>query len=242
VIKARYRLGLTLLCITVTGFGSAGAMGLRSLVALPVDKGGSVVRLTLESADKANTDHLITNVAYGISADKTLLFGLPYRIEPDDQNRTGDLSVLYRHIGWREDNRDGTNRLGLLIGALLPSQTDDSSAVQAGLVFTHYKTRNEIDSDLLYRFGEDDRLDSARYDISWQYRLRPGQRPAWGLVPELNTVLELNGRWLEDEDVVHQVTAGLQWILPQWVFEGGIARDISNGSETRLILSTRFHF
>jgi hypothetical protein len=73
-------------------------MGLRSLVALPVDKGGSVVRFTLESADEANTDHLITNVAYGISADQTLLLGLPYRIEPDEQDRMGDLSILYRHI------------------------------------------------------------------------------------------------------------------------------------------------
>jgi hypothetical protein len=217
-------------------------MGLRSLVALPVDKGGSVVRFTLESANKANTDYLITSAAYGISADQTLLLGLPYRIEPDGKDRTGDLSVLYRHISWREDKRDGTNRLGLLVGALLPSQTDDSSAVQAGLVFTHFKNRNEIDSDLLYRFGKNDRLDSARYDISWQYRLRPTRRPAWGLVPELNTVLELNGRWLEDEDIVHQLTTGLQWIHPQWVLEGGMARDIRNGNETRLILSTRFHF
>jgi hypothetical protein len=224
------------------GFGSASAMGLRSLVALPVDKGGSVVRFTLETADEADTDYLITSAAYGISADQTMLLGLPYRIEPDDQDRTGDLSVLYRHISWREDKLDGTDRLGLLMGALLPSQADDNSAVQAGLVFTHFKNRNEIDSDLLYRFGKDDRLDSARYDISWQYRLRPSRRPAWGLVPELNTVLELNGRWLEDEDVVHQLTTGLQWIHPQWVLEGGMARDIRNGNETRLILSTRFHF
>jgi hypothetical protein len=81
-------------------------MGLRSLVALPVDKGGSVVRFTLESVSEANTDYLITSVAYGISADQTLLLGLPYRIEPDDQDRTGGLSILYRHISWREDRRD----------------------------------------------------------------------------------------------------------------------------------------
>lgn len=217
-------------------------MGLRSLVALPVDKGGSVVRFTLESTDDANTDYLITNAAYGLSADQTLLFGLPYRIEPAGSDRTGDLSVLYRHIVWREDNWDGTNRLGLLIGALLPSQTESDSAAQAGLVFTHFKNRNEIDSDLVYRFGNDDRLDSARYDISWQYRLHPVKRPAWGLAPELNSVLELNGRWLEDEDVVHQVTVGLQWIHPRLVLEGGVVRDISNGSESRVLLSTRFHF
>lgn len=53
---------------------------------------------------------------------------------------------------------------------------------------------------------------------------------------------QLNGRWLEDDDTVRQLTAGIQWINPQLVLEGGIAHDISNGSETRLLLSTRLHF
>jgi hypothetical protein len=217
-------------------------MGLRSLVALPLDKGGSVVRFTLESTDKADSDTLITSAAYGLSADQTLLFGLPYRIDSGDHDKTGDLSILYRHISWREDSREGTNRLGLLAGAVLPSHSEDDSAVQAGLVFTHFKNRNEVDTDFLYRFGNDERSDSARYDISWQYRLRPANRPAWGLVPELNTVLELNGRWLEGDKVVHQYTVGLQWIHPRLVLEGGIVQDFSHGNETTLLLSTRYHF
>ena len=60
-------------------------------------------------------------------------------------------------------------------------------------------------------------------------------------MPELNTVLEL-WPWLEDEDVVNQLTTRLQWIHPQWVLAGGMARDIYNGNETRLILSTGFDF
>lgn len=217
-------------------------MGLRSLVALPVDKGGSVFRFSLQSAEEAEVDAFLTNAAYGISAEQTLLLGLPYRIEPAGEDRTGDLSVLYRHIVWREDYLEGTDRLGLLLGALLPSQSENDSAVQAGLVFTHFKNRNEIDGDLVYRFGNGERPDSARYDLSWQYRLGPARRPAWGLVPELYSVLELNGRWQEDEDVVHQATVGLQWIHPRLVLEGGIVRDISNGDETLVLLSTRLHF
>lgn len=217
-------------------------MGLRSLVALPVEKGGSVVRFSLQSAEEEEIDSFITNAAYGISAEQTLLFGLSYRIEPAGEERTGDLSALYRHIVWRTDYREGTDRLGLLLGALLPSQSENDPATQAGLVFTHFKNRNEIDGDLIYRFGNGDRLDDARYDLSWQYRLSPARRPAWGLTPELNSVLELNGRWQEDEDMVHQVTVGLQWVHPRVVLESGIVRDISNGDETLILLSTRFHY
>jgi hypothetical protein len=242
VTASRFRITLSLACTILLASSSLNAMGLRSLVALPVDKGGTVIRFTLESANEEDRDDLATSVAYGISAQQTLLLALPYRIEPEGRDRTGDFSVLYRHISWREDSFTGTNRLGLLIGALLPSQSGNDAAAQAGLVFTHFKNRNEIDADILYRSGSDDRPDSARYDISWQYRLRPAKRPDWGLVPELNTVLELNARWREDEDTVHQVTAGLQWIHPRMVLDGGIARDISNGDETRVLLSTRFHF
>ena len=240
MIRRLFRLGLALIGIAVGG--NLNAMGLRSLVALPIDKGGSVLRFTLESADKADSDTLITSAAYGLSADQTLFFGLPYRIDSGDHDRTGDLSVLYRHISWREDSREGTNRLGLLAGAVLPSHSDSDSAAQAGLVFTHFKKRNEVDADFLYRFGNDERFDSARYDISWQYRLQPARRPAWGLVPELNTVLELNGRWLEGDKVVHQYTVGLQWIHPRLVLEGGIVQDFSHGNESLLLLSTRYHF
>lgn len=218
------------------------AMGLRSLVALPVDKDGSVFRFSLQSAREAEVDSFNANAAYGISAEQTLLLGLPYRLEPAGGDRTGDLSILYRHIVLREDYLEGTDRLGLLLGALLPSQSEDDPATQAGLVFTRFKNRNEFDADLVYAFANGDRPDSARYDLSWQYRLSPARRPAWGLVPELNTVLELNGRWQQEDDVVHQVTAGLQWIHPRLVLEGGVVRDISNGDETLILLSTRLHF
>lgn len=217
-------------------------MGLRSFVALPIEKDGAVIRFSFEHANDEDTDSLIVNAAYGLSANQTLLLGLPYRLSPSGGDRQGDLSALYRHIIWQDDSFAGTDRLGLLIGAIVPTENDRDFAAQAGFVFTHFKNRNEIDIDALYQAGMDDREDSGRYDISWQYRLSPEERPDWGITQELNSVLELNGRWREGNNTVHQITAGLQLVNQKWVIEGGISKEISNGNELRYILSTRFHF
>ncbi len=240
-IKRAAILAAIAVLISLAGL-DARAMGLRSLVALPVDKGGSVLRLTLESADEAATDVLIANLAYGIGARQTLLLGLPYRVDPGGDDRSGDGSLLYRHIAWQRDSFAGTRRLGLLVGALASSQSDDDPAAQIGAVYTWFENRNEFDADLVFQAGSGDRPDAARYDLSWQYRLHPERYPEWGLSREWHGVIELNGRWRDGEDVVHQATVGLQWVHPRAVLEGGFARDISNGSEELLLLSTRFHF
>jgi hypothetical protein len=218
------------------------AMGLRSFVALPVEKEGSVVRLAFEHAEDSGTDILTTSVAYGISSKQTLLLGIPYRFSPSGGDRQGDLSVLYRHTVWQEDTFSGTRRLGLLGGVIIPTEDDRDSAAQAGFVFTHVKNRHEIDIDALYQVGSNNRSDSGRYDMSWQYRLSPTEYPDWGIKPELNSVIELNGRWSEGNSTTHQVTVGLQRIHQKWVIEGGVVKDIINGSELRYILSIRFHF
>ena len=220
---------------------NADAMGLRSFVALPVDKGSAVVRLTFEREKDIDTNTLTASAAYGIDEKRTLLLGLPYRLSPAGNNRYGDLSVLYRQIIWREDSLSGTNRFGFLGGAIVPSDKNRDAAAQVGFVFTHFKYRNEIDADIVYQAGIDNRPSSARYDLSWQHRIRPVEYPDWGIVPELNWVIELNGRWNEGQRVVHEVTAGLQWIQSRWVIEGGIAKDIHHGNGLRYILSTRIH-
>lgn len=224
------------------GFSVGGySMGLRSFVALPVEKNGAVARLTLERTKYADTDILKTSAAYGVSAHQTLLFGIPYRLSPAGGNRQGDLSTLYRHITWREDSTFGTDRLGLLGGVIVPGKKDREAAVQAGFVFTHFKNSHEIDIDALYQSGLGNRLDGGRYDISWQYRLSPTERPDWGLTQELNTVLELNGRWLEDSNITHQVTVGLQSVHQKLVVEGGVVRELNNSKEIRLLFSIRIH-
>jgi len=233
-------IAIIFLCFGVVN--SSYSMGLRSFVALPVEKEGAVIRLAFEHVKESNTDTLSTSMAYGLSANKTLLLGLPYRISPAGNNRQGDLSALYRHIVWQQDSLSGTDRLGLLGGVIVPTENDRDAAVQAGFVFTHVKNRHEIDIDALYQSGVNNRADRGRYDISWQYRLSPSEYPDWGIGQELNSVLELNGRWAEGNNITHQLTAGLQWIHQKLVIEGGIAKDINNAKETRFILSTRFHF
>ncbi len=217
-------------------------MGLRSFVALPVEKGGAIVRLQLERAQKSDIDSFISNAAYGFSAKQTLLLGLPYRLSASRDNRRGDVSLLYRTITWQQDRRSGTDRLGLLAGTVLSTEKERDNALQMGFVFTHVNDRNEIDIDTLYKSGMANRLDNGRYDLSWQYRLIPAEYPAWAAQHQLNSVLELNGRWREGMTMTQQLTIGLQWIQQKWVIEGGVVHDLNNSYEQRYILSTRFHF
>jgi hypothetical protein len=60
--------------------------------------------------------------------------------------------------------------------------------------------------------GLSERKDRGRYDVSWQYRLAPAKRPDWGIASEINSVLEINGRWQENNSPTHQLTAGEQWL------------------------------
>jgi hypothetical protein len=150
--------------------------------------------------------------------------------------------MLYRQTTYQKDTKLGTNRLALLGGFILPTAKERNVATQLGFVFTHLKGRNEIDIDTLYQLGTGNRSDSGRYDISWQYRILPNERPDWGIAKELNVVTELNGRWKEGNKTTHQITLGLQQINQKWVIEGAVSQDINNTKATRYLVSTRFHF
>lgn len=220
---------------------NANSMGLRSFVALPIDKHGYVIRFSYEHLTGGNRDNFITSAAYGLSSDQALLFGVPYKLKPSDGDHFGDLSALYRHTIIQDDFFSGTSRLALLAGAIVSSDNDRDPAVQAGFVYTFFKDRYEFDIDALYQAGVDSRPDSGRYDISWQYRLLPAFYPDWGIESELNTVTELNGRWKEGNEITHQVTIGLQLVNPTWVIEGGFVKSLNN-NDLSFLLSTRFHF
>ena len=219
----------------------AGAMGLRSFVALPVEQGGAVLRMQLPHNADSDVTSAIANLAWGIGPRQTLLLGLPYRLDPPGANRVGDLGVLYRHIVWQDDQVEGTTRIGALGGAVLPSDSGRDAALQAGFVLTRYRDRGEWDVDLLYQAGLDQRLDSGRYDISRQYRLAPAEYPDWGRISEWDGVVELNGRWREGATVTHQVTIGLQWIQRRYVLEAGVVRDLNGANATQYLVSVRFH-
>ncbi len=218
------------------------AMGLRSFVALPVDKDGVVLRSLSEYNDDTDANQLTTNMAFGLDHRQTILLNAPYRLSPSGSDRLGDVSVLYRNIIFQNDQFDSTLRLGLLGGLVVPTDSDRDAALPLGFVTTYYKGRNELDLDALYQIGLSDRKDSGRYDVSWQYRLIPEEYPDWGIGSELNSVIELRGNWNEDDKTIHELTLGLQWIHQTWVVEGGAIRDLNGPDETRYLLSVRLHF
>ncbi|MBL4671832.1 MAG: hypothetical protein JKX81_06195, partial [Arenicella sp.] len=169
-----------MLCFQSSAFG----MGLRSFVALPVEKEGSVWRGVVSHDKDANTNQLTANLAYGIDHKKTLLLGVPYQLSTSDDKQLGDVSVLYRQLVSQVDEPEGTRRLGLLGGMVIPTDSSRDTAFQAGAVATWFRERNEWDIDALYQFGTGDRRDAARYDLSWQHRLAPAVYPEWGIQSE----------------------------------------------------------
>ena len=55
-------------------------MGLRSFVALPINKGGVVARFVLDEIPETNNKRLTTNLAYGIGSTQTFFLAAPYRL------------------------------------------------------------------------------------------------------------------------------------------------------------------
>jgi len=218
------------------------SMGLRSFVALPVEKGGKVLRAQLVRNYDLDQNTAIANLAYGLSGNQTLLLGVPYRLSPGGGDQLGDLSALYRRTVWQVDAPGRTSRLALLGGAIISTTGDRDFAIQAGAVATFYRGRYEWDLNVLYQAGQVDRPDAGRYDISWQYRLTPAEYPDWGLSTEWDVVLELGGRYSEGRSTIHQATGGLQWIHRRWVLEGGITKDLNGPRDRRALLSIRWHF
>lgn len=221
---------------------SAEAMGLRSFVALPVNKGGAVFRFQYLHNTDSNVGMTFANAAWGITGKDTLLLGLPYRASPSGGDRLGDFSALYRRTLWQKDSKYKTSRVALLSGGVFATDSERDNAIQLGLVATFYRDRNSFDIDALYRYGLGSRADDGRYDFSWQYRLSPVNYPEWEFPTEWFSVLELNGRWREGNIIDHQMTVGLQWVHHNWVLEGGIIQTINNDHETQFLISTRLHF
>ena len=228
------------LCLFITY--QSQAMGLRSFVALPINTGGGVIRFLNDYNFDTNTDIFVSAAAYGLSPTQSLFFALPSRLNPSDANRFGDFSALYRHTIMQNDTANGTNRLALLGGFIIPTNSNRDAATQAGFVFTRFHNRYEIDVDALYQKGLDNRLDSGRYDISWQYRINPNVLPDWGIGNQVFTVLELNGRWQQGNKTSQQLTAGLTWAKAKYVIEGGFVKELNHNEDMHFVLSTRFHF
>lgn len=228
-------------CLALGGSSSSMAMGLRSFVALPLEKSGIVLRAVDSASLDDNKNTLVAELAYGLSGTQTLLFGPPYRLSPGGKYRSGDLSVLYRHALWQRNFSSGTHRLAFLGGGLIPTNNTSDGGIQGGAVATFYRNRHELDVDGLWALGLGQSLNQALYDVSWQYRLLPLFYPSTGLGSQLDSVVEYNGRWQEGGHLLHQTTLGLQWVHPTWVLEGGFIKDINAPRDSQLLLSVRFH-
>lgn len=240
-MKSRiYKKTLFVLCLLIFTSKSF-AMGLRSFVALPLEQGGMVFRLQNLETLNNNKNVAIANFAYGITGKQTLLLGFPYRISPSGSNRTGNLSVLYRYTAWQKDFIDGTYRLGLLGGGLIPTNSSSNGGTQSGAVATFYKGRHELDLDALWGQGFGKSPNRSQYDVSYQFRLSPAEYPESDLPSEWDAVVEYNGRWQQNQTLIHQATVGLQWVHPTWVLEGGAIQDLNGPHDTKFIISTRIH-
>ncbi|SEK56225.1 hypothetical protein SAMN05216262_101670 [Colwellia chukchiensis] len=165
-LKNRIKSIAIITLISILNVQTAHGMGLKSFVALPIDKHGYVIRFSYEHLTGGDKDNFITSVAYGLSNDQALLIALPYKVKPREEERVGDLSALYRRTVIQNDFFLGTSRLALLAGAVVPSDNDRDPAVQGGFVYTFFKGRYEFDIDALYQAGINNRPDSGRYDIS----------------------------------------------------------------------------
>lgn len=218
-------------------------MGLRSFVALPINKGGVVTRLVVDEVPETNNEQLTSNLAYGLDSKQTFFLAAPYRISSGKGDRLGDISLLYRNLVWQNIDSVNPTRFGLLLGAVAPTDSDRDPKASAGFVVTHVNDRHEVDVDALWQYGIDEAPNALRYDVSYQYRIYPQEYPEWGLSSVVNSVFEFAGRGIEGNTVVQQVTGGLQWVVtPRWVFEGGVTQDLNGPDDTNYIISTRFHF
>lgn len=219
-------------------------MGLRSFVALPVNKGGLVTRLVVDEIPETNNDRITTNLAYGLDNKQAFFVAVPYRIADAKGDRLGDVGLLYRNLVWQNiDSPTHSSRFGILLGGVAPTDSDRDPKASAGVVYTYVNDRHEIDADALWQQGIDDAKNALRYDVSYQYRLFPKEYPEWGLSTLVNGVVEFAGRGVEGNTVVQQLTGGLQWVVtPRWVLEGGVTKDLNGPHDTNYIFSTRFHF
>ncbi len=231
-------LGVAVLLLCVSAVTSA--MGLRSLVALPVEKDGGVVRSVWEHQTEA--EFIRAAAAYGFTPEQAMFMETSYRISPEGDDQQGELSVLYRHIVWQKDRFTGTDRAGLLGGAVVPTISEHEWAYQAGGVYTHFRERHEIDMDALYLVRHERFGNQLRYDLSWQYRLLPAEFPDWGIASEWRSVLELNGRREEHQGSSHLITLGLQWSHQTWVLEGGVSQQMNASRNPQYLVGFRFHF
>lgn len=221
----------------------AQATGLRNIVALPVDRGGAVLRAVVEHNNDRDSTLARVGLALGLHARHTLLLGLPWRISDGPGPRTGDVSLLYRPTVLQKDFPAGTHRVAPLLGAFIPTDKARDERLQAGAVYTWYQNRGQFDVNALWFTGTGNAPDGGRYDIAFDWRLAPAQYPEWGRPMEWHGIVELGGRYQAGNAVQHQLTVGGRLVFSRVMFEAGVIQGLNEpGDDTSLLVSSRVHF
>ncbi len=237
-----HRARACLVALTCLVGNVAYAGGLRSLVALPLEPGGIIVRLQGIGSSSPDNISVAGTLLYGLTTRQTLILSVPYRDLETGDDGFGYVTGLYRRTVYQHDEPNATRRIAVIGGVRVPTDGDLDPQISAGLVTTIYKRRSEWDLDLVWMHGLGRSGNNARYDVSWQYRLTPAEYPEWGIPTEWQSVVELGGRYAEGSEMVHQLTVGALWVHPSWVLETGIIQDLNGPNATSFLLGIRKHF
>ncbi len=237
-----HRARACLVALTCLVGNVAYAGGLRSLVALPLEPGGIIVRLQGIGSSSPDNISVAGTLLYGLTTRQTLILSVPYRDLETGDDGFGYVTGLYRRTVYQHDEPNATRRIAVIGGLRVPTDSDLDPQISAGLVTTIYRRRSEWDIDLVWMEGLGRSGNNARYDISWQYRLTPSEYPEWGIPTEWQSVVELGGRYAEGSEMVHQLTVGALWVHPSWVLEAGVIQDLNGPDVTSFLLGIRKHF
>lgn len=267
---ARFIPGACLAVLCLCGTASAGPI--NTDVALTPRKGGAIFRLQYRYTDAdgagmiqhVNSSNVIGTFVYGITERLAMFLTLPYanrqvdRVVPRmgrvEQAHDGlaDITFKLKYRFWQKDLGVGdTLRWAALGGLNIRSGDGDFSSDSydpiIGTVFSARMGRMIFDTDLVYQMNTgrgEFRHDTLRYDVSAAYRLVVGETR--NTTYELDTVIELNGRYVADGTHELYLSPGLQFITEQWALEASIqlpvVQDLSSGQpepSVRLVAGLR---
>lgn len=243
---ARFGLGACAIAVCLCAPVSAGPI--NTDVALTPRKGGAIFRLQYRYTDAdgagmirhVNSSNVIGTFVYGITERLAMFLTVPYanrqvdRVVPRlgrvEQAHHGlaDITFKLKYRFWQKDLGPGdTIRWAALGGLNIRSGDGDFSSDSydpiIGTVFSVRMGRVLFDTDLVYQMNTGRgkfRHDTLRYDVAAAYRLVVGETR--NTTYELDTVVELNGRYAADGTHQLYLSPGLQFITERWALEASV--------------------
>lgn len=185
--------------------------------------------------------------------DKSLETNTPLGRRTRGDTGIGDATLIIRYTLWKEDRLGQTIRIAPFIGIEVPTGEDDKKDAVgrlpqdlqlgsgswdplAGMIITWQTLNRQIDAAVSYKLNtkaNDFRFgDEARFDISYQHRIRPQELGA-GVPAFIYGVLESNLIWqdknkiggVRDKDsggITWFLTPGIQYVTKRIVAEAAV--------------------